>query len=272
MVDQSPWPLTGALGALALTTGLVKWFNTLDPSLFLFGKLILILTCIQWWRDVSRERTHQGLHTGKVARGLRWGMILFITSEVLFFFSFFWAFFHSSLAPTIEIGMRWPPAGISPFNPIQVPLLNTIILLASGVTVTWAHHAIMEGNHSQASQSLLYTVTLGVYFTCLQAIEYWEASFTFADSAYGRTFFIATGFHGIHVIIGTLFLSTCLGRLSTGHYSTAHHFGFEAAAWYWHFVDVVWLFLYITIYWWGRYAFIIKSKSDFQSESPLREA
>jgi cytochrome c oxidase subunit 3 len=252
LVDQSPWPLTGALGALILTTGLVNWFHNLTPYLFFFGELILILTCIQWWRDISRERTHQGLHTLQVAKGMRWGIILFITSEVLFFFSFFWAFFHSSLSPTIEIGLQWPPLGILAFNPIQVPLLNTIILLASGVTVTWAHHAIIENNHSQASQALIVTVTLGIYFTCLQAIEYWEASFSLADSVYGRTFFIATGFHGLHVIIGSLFLTTCLARTNLNHFSSSHHFGFEAAAWYWHFVDVVWLFLYIIIYWWGR--------------------
>lgn len=253
IVDQRPWPLTGALGAFFLTSGLVKWFHTSNPILFLLGEIILIFTCIQWWRDIRREGTFQGLHTIIVAKGLRWGIVLFITSEVLFFFSFFWAFFHSSLSPTIEIGLQWPPAGVTPFNPIQVPLLNTIILLASGVTVTWAHHSIIENNHSQATQSLIITVTLGVYFTLLQGIEYWEASFTLADSAYGSTFFIATGFHGLHVIIGSLFLTTCLRRHMKSHFSRKHHFGFEAAAWYWHFVDVVWLFLYMTIYWWGRY-------------------
>lgn len=257
LVDQSPWPLTGAIGALLLTRGLAKWFNSLSPIIFLFGNLILILTCVQWWRDITRERGFQGLHTKRVAEGMRWGIILFITSEVLFFFSFFWAFFHSSLAPTIEIGLIWPPAGISPFNPAQVPLLNTLILLGSGVTVTWAHHSLINANHTQTLQGLLITVTLGGYFTCLQAIEYWEASFTIADSAYGSTFFIATGFHGLHVIIGSIFLLTCLCRHSARHFSASHHFGFEAAAWYWHFVDVVWLFLYITIYWWGSYIFII---------------
>jgi len=252
IVDQSPWPLTGALGALFLTSGLVKWFYSSELYLVLLGKIILIITCIQWWRDINRERTLQGLHTFKVAKGIRWGMILFITSEVLFFFSFFWAFFHSSLSPTIEIGLIWPPLGVYAFNPTQVPLLNTIILLASGVTVTWAHHNIIENNHSQAFQGLVATIALGFYFTLLQAIEYWEAPFTIADSAYGSTFFVATGFHGLHVIIGSLFLATCLKRLLRFHFSRRHHFGFEAASWYWHFVDVVWLFLYIIIYWWGR--------------------
>lgn len=257
LVDQRPWPLTGALGALIITSGIVKWFHSFNPQLFFLGTLILALTCIQWWRDIRRESTFQGLHTFIVSKGIRWGIILFITSEILFFFSFFWAFFHRSLSPTIEIGLQWPPAGILPFNPIQVPLLNTIILLASGVTVTWAHHGIIENKFSQAFQGLLFTVILGFYFTCLQGIEYWEARFSLADSAYGSTFFVATGFHGLHVIIGTTFLLTCLSRHIKCHFSGSHHFGFEAAAWYWHFVDVVWLFLYVTIYWWGSCIFII---------------
>lgn len=253
LVDQSPWPLTGAIAALTITTGIVKWFHTLSINLFLFGATILILTCVQWWRDIRREGTFQGLHTIIVSKGLRWGIILFITSEVLFFFSFFWAFFHSSLSPSIEIGLQWPPSGILPFNPFQVPLLNTIILLASGVTVTWAHHSLINNNYSQTTHGLTITVILGLYFTSLQALEYWEASFTISDSAYGSTFFMATGFHGIHVIIGTTFLAVCLIRHLGFHFSKTHHFGFEAAAWYWHFVDVVWLFLYIRIYWWGSY-------------------
>jgi len=163
----------------------------------------------------------------------------------------FWAFFHSRLSPTIELGSTWPPTGIQPFNPIQVPLLNTAILLASGVTVTWAHHGLLENNATQATQGLFFTVLLGLYFTALQAYEYLEAPFTIADSAYGSTFFVTTGFHRLHVIIGT-FLATCLLRHTTLHFSSNHHFGFEAAAWHWHFVDVVWLFLYISIYWWGR--------------------
>nr|NP_150622.1 cytochrome oxidase subunit 3 [Pagurus longicarpus]AAF63426.1 cytochrome oxidase subunit 3 [Pagurus longicarpus] len=251
LVDMSPWPLTGSISAMMLTTGLVKWFHQFNMDLLILGVLTTILTMIQWWRDVTREATYQGLHTKIVVNGLRWGMILFILSEVLFFFSFFWAFFHSSLSPTVEIGMLWPPKGVDPFNPFQIPLLNTIILLSSGATVTWAHHAIMEGNHKQSLQSLTLTVVLGLYFTALQAFEYIEAPFTIADSVFGATFFVATGFHGLHVIIGTTFLMVCLLRLYKCHFSSNHHFGFEAAAWYWHFVDVVWLFLYIFIYWWG---------------------
>nr|YP_009107390.1 cytochrome c oxidase subunit III [Ibacus ciliatus]AIU40934.1 cytochrome c oxidase subunit III [Ibacus ciliatus] len=251
LVNASPWPLTGSISAMMLTTGLVKWFHEFNINLLALGILATLLTMIQWWRDITREATFQGLHTIIVSKGLRWGMILFILSEVLFFFSFFWAFFHSSLAPSIEIGIMWPPSGIQPFNPFQIPLLNTTILLSSGATVTWTHHSIVESNHSQAFQSLMMTIILGLYFTALQALEYFEAPFTIADSVYGSTFFVATGFHGLHVIIGTAFLSICLYRLYMCHFSANHHFGFEAAAWYWHFVDVVWLFLYICIYWWG---------------------
>nr|YP_009671924.1 cytochrome c oxidase subunit III [Strahlaxius plectrorhynchus]QCX31784.1 cytochrome c oxidase subunit 3 [Strahlaxius plectrorhynchus] len=251
LVDMSPWPLTGSLSALMLTTGLVKWFHQYNIDLLILGVLSTILTMVQWWRDVVREGTYQGLHTSVVVNGLRWGMILFIVSELLFFFSFFWAFFHSSLAPTVEIGMMWPPVGITPFNPFQIPLLNTTILLSSGATVTWAHHAIMESNFTQAMQSLGLTIVLGFYFTALQVYEYIEAPFTIADSVYGSTFFVATGFHGLHVIIGSSFLLVCWLRLFKCHFSSHHHFGFEAAAWYWHFVDVVWLFLYVFIYWWG---------------------
>lgn len=252
LVDYSPWPLTGAIGAITLVSGLVKWFHQYDYSLFMLGNIITILTVYQWWRDVSREGTFQGLHTYMVVNGLRWGIILFIISEILFFISFFWAFFHSSLSPNIELGTSWPPAGIITFNPLQIPLLNTTILLSSGITVTWAHHRLIENNHTQTSQRLFFTVLLGIYFTILQIYEYIEAPFTIADSIYGSTFFIATGFHGLHVLIGTTFLLICLIRHLNNHFSINHHFGFEAAAWYWHFVDIVWLFLYITIYWWGQ--------------------
>nr|YP_054475.1 cytochrome c oxidase subunit III [Podura aquatica]AAT69337.1 cytochrome c oxidase subunit 3 [Podura aquatica] len=252
MVDQSPWPLFASLSAMALTSGMVLWFNSSNPQLMLLGVTTMMFTNYQWWRDVSRESTYQGLHTIKVMMGMRWGMILFITSEVLFFFSFFWAFFHSSLSPSMEIGLSWPPMGVQAFEPTQVPLLNTIILLASGVTVTWSHHAILENNLSQASKALALTIFLGIYFSGLQMLEYWEANFTFADSCYGSTFFIATGFHGLHVIIGSSFLLVCLIRMLMSFFSSTHHFGFEAAAWYWHFVDVVWLFLYLTVYWWGN--------------------
>ena len=251
LVDQSPWPLTGAISGLMMTSGLVLWFHTQRTSLLFIGFILLITTMVKWWRDVVREATFQGRHTAIVEKGLRYGMILFITSEVCFFFAFFWAFFHRSLAPSVEIGVTWPPTGISPLNPFLVPLLNTAVLLSSGVTITWAHHRILAGNRTESIQALFLTILLGVYFTALQAWEYLDAPFTIADRVYGSTFFVATGFHGLHVIIGTTFLLVCFLRLVNFHFSAHHHFGFEAAAWYWHFVDVVWLFLYVCIYWWG---------------------
>nr|ALO76828.1 cytochrome c oxidase subunit 3 [Prostomis sp. PRO01] len=251
LVDYSPWPIIGSLSALMIMTGMIKWFHMFNSNLLLLSFVTTSLVMYQWWRDISREGTFQGLHTMTVASGLRWGMILFITSEVLFFASFFWSFFHNSLAPAIEIGMLWPPKNIQTFNPIQIPLLNTLILLTSGLTVTWAHHSLMENNFKQTTQGLYMTVILGIYFSLLQGFEYHESSFSISDAVYGSSFFMATGFHGIHVIIGTTFLLICLIRHLNNHFSHTHHFGFEAAAWYWHFVDVVWLFLYISIYWWG---------------------
>nr|YP_010234378.1 cytochrome c oxidase subunit III [Gallotia atlantica]QTA72531.1 cytochrome c oxidase subunit III [Gallotia atlantica] len=251
MVDPSPWPLTGAIAALLMTSGLAAWFHFNNMIPLLLGFIIMLLTMQQWWRDIIREGTYQGHHTHPVQKGLRYGMILFITSEIFFFLGFFWAFYHSSLAPTPELGGLWPPTGIQPLNAFEVPLLNTAVLLASGVTVTWAHHAIMGGNRKNAIQALTLTISLGLYFTALQAMEYYETSFTISDSIYGTTFFVATGFHGLHVIIGSAFLIVCLLRQTLYHFTTKHHFGFEAAAWYWHFVDVVWLFLYVSIYWWG---------------------
>nr|BDQ43788.1 cytochrome c oxidase subunit 3 [Amynthas sp. CS029] len=251
LVEYSPWPLTSSLGAFTLAIGLASWFHGYGMICLIVAIVLIIMSMYQWWRDVVREGTYMGHHTNPVAIGLRWGMILFIASEVMFFFAFFWAFFHSSLAPTPEIGCSWPPTGISPLNPFSVPLLNTAVLLASGVTVTWAHHSLMDAKRTDAIQALTVTVTLGAYFTVLQAGEYLAAPFTIADSVYGTTFFVATGFHGLHVLIGSSFLLICLLRTLLHHFSNGHHFGFEAAAWYWHFVDVVWICLYLCIYWWG---------------------
>ena len=230
----------------------MSWFHLNSIFLFFIGIILLLIVIIQWWRDIRREGTIQGLHTSIVELGLRWGIALFIISEIFFFLRFFWAFFHRRLSPNIEIGSIWPPFGIKVFNPFQVPLLNTVILLSSGIRVTWAHHSLLIGNYSQTKIGLGVTILLGIYFSILQILEYFEASFTFADRIYGSTFFIATGFHGLHVIIGTLFLIVILMRHIKWEFRKDHHFGFEAAAWYWHFVDVVWLFLYIIIYWWGR--------------------
>jgi len=250
LVERSPWPLTGALRAFITTRGLVRIIHNSDFKLIRLGLTATLLTIFQWWRDVSREATFQGHHTLIVKRGIKRGIILFIVRELLFFFRFFWAFFHARLSPDIELGMIWPPSGIRCFNPYHVPLLNTTILLSSGVTVTWAHHRILEKQYTNAFKSLLITILLGIYFTALQIFEYIEAPFTIRDRIYGTSFFIATGFHGLHVLIGTSFLIVNIIRIFYGHLSRYHHFRFEAAAWYWHFVDVVWLFLFTFVYWW----------------------
>nr|QQH14394.1 cytochrome c oxidase subunit III [Metallus mai] len=251
LVDYSPWPLLGAFSTMIMLSGSIKWFYNYNNNLFILGFMLILLIMLQWWRDIIRESTFQGLHTHSVINGMRWGMILFITSEVFFFLSFFWAFFHSSLSPSIEIGSMWPPKGIQPFNAFHIPLLNTIILLSSGVSITWAHFSLMNKNKNETINGMIFTVSLGLLFSILQGYEYMQSSFTMSDSIYGSTFFMATGFHGIHVLIGTTFLLVNLFRLTKNHFSTYHHFGFEAAAWYWHFVDVIWLFLFISIYWWG---------------------
>nr|WIM51607.1 cytochrome c oxidase subunit III [Parabathippus shelfordi] len=251
MVNMSPWPLLVGFGVLSMMVGMISMFSFYEMDLMFVSFMLLLLMSTLWWRDIIRESTFQGLHSSLVLSGLMVGMILFIVSEVFFFISFFWAFFHSSLCPTIELGSYWPPCGVFPFNPFQVPLLNTVILLSSGVTVTWAHQLMLNNNWNKAMSSLMMTWLLGLYFLMLQGLEYYMASFGISDSVYGSTFFMATGFHGFHVIVGTLFLFVMWIRLSNKQFNNSHHFGFEAAAWYWHFVDVVWLFLFSVIYWWG---------------------
>jgi cytochrome c oxidase subunit 3 len=248
LVDPSPWPIVGAIAAGVLTVGLVLFMHGMAPWVWPIGVILVLLTMFFWWRDVVREGTFQGHHTHVVQIGLRYGMLLFIASEVMFFSAFFWAFFNASLFP---VGGVWPPQGILPFDPFQLPLLNTLILLTSGVTVTWAHHALREGDRQGMLQGLGLTILLGLTFTSVQAYEYAHAAFGFREGIYSSTFFMATGFHGAHVIIGTIFLIVCWVRGWLGHFKPDHHIGFEAAAWYWHFVDVVWLFLFFCIYIWG---------------------
>lgn len=253
LVNYRAWPLTGAIGAILVLIRIAKLYHLNNRKfLIIIGLVVVLLTIFQWWRDVSRERTFQGLHTKKVLVGLKLGIILFIISEIFFFISFFWAFFHSRLSPTIELGLCWPPRGVDRFDPFKIPLLNTIILLSSGITITWAHHRLLTNNFKQMNNSLLITVILGVYFSFLQIYEYADSRFSISDSCYGSTFFIATGFHGLHVLVGTTFLLVCYIRHLNSHFSIHHHFGVEASAWYWHFVDVVWLFLFVAIYWWGN--------------------
>jgi cytochrome c oxidase subunit III len=262
LVDPSPWPIVGSIGAFLLAIGLITWMHHLfsaAPLIFGAGAIVVLYTMLGWWRDVAREATYQGYHTRVVQISHRYGMILFIASEVMFFVAWFWAYFNTALFPdqmkdfarvAFTHGV-WPPKGIETFDPWHLPLLNTLILLTSGTTVTWAHHALLENDREGLKWGLVCTIALGLLFTCVQAYEYSHAAFHFSGNIYGATFFMATGFHGAHVIIGSTFLIVCLIRTMLGHFKPDQHLGFEFAAWYWHFVDVVWLFLFACIYVWG---------------------
>nr|AXS65401.1 cytochrome c oxidase subunit 3 [Coleoptera sp. 15 KM-2017] len=247
LVSISPWPFLGSLSIFTMIFGMVDWFNGFNNYQNILGMLCTSLIIFQWWRDIVRESTWQGFHTLKVFKGLQMGMILFITSELFFFISFFWSFFHMSLSPDMELGLVWPPKGIIFFNPIEIPLLNTMILLLSGFSVTWSHYSLLM-KMKEYKISLFLTCLLGIYFTMIQLYEYMESFFCMSDSVFGSTFYMMTGFHGIHVIVGTVFLLTIFFRSLKNHFSNNHHFGFEAAIWYWHFVDVIWLFLYLFVY------------------------
>ena len=258
LVDPDPWPLIGSISALFLFGGLVMWMHDNPYGTFvgLLGLAGVLTTMFSWWRNTIIE-AHQGYHTPVVQLHLRYGMILFIASEVMFFLAWFWAYFDASLFPSAAeaVGGQWPPKGLHVLDPWGFPLLNTLILLCSGTTVTWAHHSLIHGDREGLKLGLLLTVLLGLLFTSIQAYEYIHAPFAFKQASggniYGSTFFMATGFHGAHVIIGTIFLAVCLLRTYRGDFTPKQHLGFEFAAWYWHFVDVVWLFLFVSIYVWG---------------------
>jgi cytochrome c oxidase subunit 3 len=298
IVTESPWPLYGSSAALCLTIGAVQFFHGFecyfyDFSLLEWGFMLVAFVAFLWWKDVIKESTYLGYHTSWVIKGLRLGMVLFIVSEVMFFFSFFWAFFHASLSPSVVLGSIWPPVGINVLNPLHLPLLNTFILLTSGVTVTVSHLSVLSLNPTWDTHpiydywskhwpliwssrmpwefrddrwkvdeaeyeiiqwgelSLLGTLVLAFEFTSCQALEYYHALFYINDGIFGSTFYVATGFHGLHVIVGSIFLSVCLYRMYSQHFLLNHHVGFEMAIWYWHFVDVVWLILYVFIYCWS---------------------
>jgi cytochrome c oxidase subunit 3 len=256
LVDPSPWPAVGSAGALIAAIGGI-WFMKGGPIWgFLAGVAIILYCMYGWWRDVVREAESGTEHTAPVQHGLRVGMLLFIASEVMFFFAFFWAYFNSSM-PILSFAAHetWPPEGIEPLYTWSIPFLNTLILLTSGGTVTWAHHAVRAGERKTLVIALALTIALGVLFLGLQAYEYGAAAFSLTDGIYPSTFFLATGFHGFHVFIGACFLTVCFFRARAGHFSETQHVGFEMAAWYWHFVDVVWLFLFTWIYWWGSYGY-----------------
>jgi len=253
LVSPSPWPFYTSLTLLSLTDSTVLFVHNFNYGYILniISLLLVISSMFFWFRDVISESTFLGDHSLAVQRSINLGVILFIVSEALFFFGIFWAFFHSALAPTIELGASWPPLGIEPVNPFELPLLNTVILLASGATVTYAHHSLIYGGREGAFYGSIVTVLLAIIFTIFQGIEYDVSSFTISDGVFGACFFFGTGFHGFHVIIGTIFLSVALWRIFAYHLTDQHHAGFEGGILYWHFVDVVWLFLYISIYYWG---------------------
>ncbi len=253
LVDPSPWPLLGAFAGGLTAVGAVLYMHGHGGWLLILGILSILGVMAGWWRDVLKEAVQQHAHSPVVKIGLRYGMALFIASEVMFFAAFFWAYFDASLFPKEAIGGVWPPANIHTIDPFAMPFMMTLILLLSGTTVTWAHHEIVAGNNKAAAVALGLTVLLGVLFSGFQAYEYVHAHFGFKDGIYPSTFYMATGFHGVHVIIGTIFLAVCLWRTIAGHFTPKSHFGFEAAAWYWHFVDVVWLFLFTAVYWWGSH-------------------
>ena len=253
LVDPSPWPFLVSIGAFSVFTASVNYIQNILESVVVFQLSFLYFgLCIaRWFTDIVTEGTMEGQHTLAVLQGLRYGMLLFIVSEVMFFFSFFWAFFHFSTAPSVAIGCTWPPVGIQTLNPWLVPFVNTVILLTSGVTITWAHKALYARLRMETIIALVLTVTLGAIFTGFQGLEYKTSNFNINDSVYGSIFYMATGFHGFHVLVGTIFIVVGLIRHYYYHFTDTQHFGFESSAWYWHFVDVVWIFLFGTIYWWG---------------------
>jgi cytochrome c oxidase subunit 3 len=271
ILEPSPWPLVGSIGAFVMAVGAIAWMRAnkgdvlviagVDIAgwgIFAIGMAIILGTMFGWWADTIKESL-SGEQTPVVKLHLRYGMILFIASEVMFFVAWFWAYFNTALFPDAvnevarlqATGGVWPPEGIETFDPWHLPLFNTMILLLSGTTVTWAHHAMIENDREGVKWGLIATVALGVLFSIVQAYEYSHAAFGFDGNIYGATFFMATGFHGFHVIVGTIFLAVCLFRALDDQFTPQRHFGFEAAAWYWHFVDVVWLFLFVSIYVWG---------------------
>jgi len=254
------WPVVGAFSALTMAVGGVFWMHDMSggTATFYLGLLGVIVTFFSWWGKVIKE-AHAGDHTPVVQLHQRYGMILFIASEVMFFVGWFWAFFDFSLFPSTiaeSVGGQWPPKAIEAvMDPFDLPLLNTLILLCSGTTLTWAHHALIHGDREGLKKGLWATIILGLIFSAIQAYEYSAAPFAFGVNTFGSSFYMATGFHGFHVVVGTIFLIVCLIRAYKGHFTPRQHFGFEAAAWYWHFVDVVWLFLFVAIYVWGSWGY-----------------
>ncbi len=261
MVEPSPWPFVMSVAVFVMAIGLIAWMHDWTPFVLAIGTVAVLYTMYAWWSDVVKEANNGVDHTPVVQMHHRYGMMLFIASEVMLFVAFFWAYFDGffrfddieQYARVAATGGHWPPTGIEVFDPFHLPLFNTLILLTSGTTVTWAHHALLENDRKGLRWGLALTVALGVLFTFVQYLEYSHAGFSFTGNMYGSTFVMATGLHGFHVLVGTIFLAVCLIRAERGDFTPERHLGFEFAAWYWHFVDVVWLFLFASIYVWGAW-------------------
>nr|QZH55180.1 cytochrome c oxidase subunit III [Lardoglyphus konoi] len=251
LVNPSPWPLMTSFSVLSFALSVIIMVRSFNFYPFLLSLFLLCYSSFLWGRDVHREGCYEGEHNMQVVSGIKVGMILFILSECFFFFGMFWGYLHLAEAPSIELGGVWPPVGIYSFDPKGIPFLNTILLVSSGVSVTWTHHAMEVGQFKSSVVSLVLTVLLGFTFTLFQLMEYYVASFTFSCSAYSSIYFMGTGFHGLHVLIGSVLLLMCLNRFSKMFISPNHSVGFECSVWYWHFVDIVWFFLYLVFYWWG---------------------
>jgi cytochrome c oxidase subunit 3 len=260
LVNPSPWPIVGSVSAFILAVGGILFMRHVTPWVMVIGFVGVLYTMYAWWADVIKE-ANTGDHTPVVRIHHRYGMMLFIASEVMFFVAWFWAYFDAFFrvddpeqpGRVAATGGVWPPVGVEIFDPFHLPLFNTLLLLCSGTTVTWAHHALLHNDREGLKWGLALTIALGVLFTVVQVIEYSSAGFSYSGNIYGATFFMATGFHGFHVLIGSIFLIVCLVRANLGHFTPEGHLGFEFAAWYWHFVDVVWLFLFASIYVWGSW-------------------
>ena len=250
LVDASPWPIISAISRLLLLSSLCDFIHSRSVIRIVVRALATILVTRFWWRDVSREACLRRFHNPPIQVSLRMAIIWFISSEVLFFFGFFWTFFHASLRVVAETGYAWPPAGVLVLDPSSVPLLNTVLLLRSSITVTWSHNCLLIGNYAGAKNRLVFTIALRAVFTLVQYLEYCESRFSISDSAYGSVFFMATRFHGFHVMVRSAFLVVCLVRIVRRQLNAARHVGYECAAWYWHFVDTVWIYLYCLVYWW----------------------
>jgi len=255
IVDPSPWPIITALSAFFMLSGLAFYMHRIAfGGYFFFFGIVAVASCMFFWfTDVVKEASFAGYHSLAVRTGIRYGFLLFIISEIMLFFGFFWAFFHSSFCPSILLGAQWPPVGIVVIPVLEFPLFNTALLIISGLSITWAHRGIALGSFREAIDAFIITIFLGFLFVGLQMFEYYEAFFNISDSVYSTTFYTLTGLHGMHVIVGASFITICFIRLLRRHFLTNHYLGFIFAVWYWHFVDAVWILLFLSVYCWGSW-------------------